>query len=152
MQITPFASRGAFGPEAVESLAAVLRDACRKLGLKDGSGPAAEVVAEMIIRLASTGKYDERGLRAAVLTSLGLRSDVAAAPGDPRHAQDPTMSYLAHCLDAFVAEANIASLGKLLVTETDEAKRQTVFRLLAEEQAKLTALLHRANEPTWRPG
>ena len=62
------------------------------------------------------------------------------------------MSYLAHCLDEFVAQANVESLGKLLVTETDEAKRQTMFRLLAEERAKLTALLHRANEPTRRPG
>src|SRR5215470_16892228 len=116
MQITPFASRGAFGPEAVESLAAVLRDACRKLGLKDGSGPAAEVVAEMVIRLASTGDYDERGLLAAVLTTLGLRHDFAAAPGGPRHPKDRAMSYLAHCLDEFVAQANIESLGNLLVT------------------------------------
>ena len=152
MQITPLVSRGAFSPEAVESLAAVLRDACRKLGIKDGSGPAAEVVAKMIIRLARTGDYDERGLLAAVLTALGLRHDVADAPGGPRHTKDRTMSYLAHCLDEFVAQANIETLGKLLATETDEAKRQTVFRLLAEEQAKLTALLHRANEPTWRPG
>jgi hypothetical protein len=54
-------------------MAAVLRDACRELGLKNGSDPAAEVVADMIIRLASTGDYDERGLHAAVLTALRPR-------------------------------------------------------------------------------
>jgi hypothetical protein len=142
MQIAPFASRGAFNPEAVQALAAVLRDACRELGLKRASDPAAEVVAEMIIRLASTGDYDERGLQVAVLTALGRPRGFASAPSGARHSKDRTMSYLAHCLDAFVAEANIESLGKLLVTETDEAKRQTMLRLLAEERAKLAALLH----------
>ena len=87
-----------------------------------------------------------------MLTTLGLRHDFAAPPGGPRHPKDRAMSYLAHCLDEFVAQANIESLGNLLVTETDAAKRQTVFRLLAEERAKLTALFHRANEPTRRRG
>ena len=142
MQITPFASRGAFNPEAVQALAAVLHDACRELGLKGASDPAAEVVAEMIIRLASTGDYDERGLHVAVLTALGRPGELTAARGSARHSKDRTMSYLAHCLDEFVAEANIESLAKLLVTETDETKRQTMLRLLAEERAKLAALLH----------
>src|SRR5215469_14224239 len=152
MQITPFASRGAFNPEAVQALAAVLRDACRELGLKDGPDPAAEVVAEMIIRLASTGDYDERGLHAAVLAALGRRRELASAPVNPRHSKDRTMSYLEHCLDEFVAQANIESLSELLVTETDEAKRQTMFRLLAQERAKLAVLFRRTNEPTQRPG
>ena len=71
MPITPFVSRGAFSPEAVEALATVLRDVCRELGLKDGSD--AEVVAETIVHLASTGDYDERGLRTAVLMALRAR-------------------------------------------------------------------------------
>jgi hypothetical protein len=51
-------------------------------------------------------------------------------------------------LDEFVAEANIASLRKQLGTETDETKRQTMCRLLREEEAKLAARLRRPNEPT----
>src|SRR3974390_738895 len=96
--ITPFASRGAFSPEAVEAMAAVLRDACRELGLKDGSDKAAERVSALIIRPAGTPHYDEGGLRAAVLTALRLRREVASAPGGPSHSKDGTMSYLAHCL------------------------------------------------------
>ena len=142
MPITPLVSRGAFSPESVEALAAVLRDACRELSLKDGSDPAAEAVAEMIVRLASTGDYDECELRAVVVTALRLRRGFASAPGGPRHSEDQIVSYLAHCLDQFVAEANIESLGELLVTETDEARRQMMFQLLAKERAKLTALLH----------
>jgi len=51
-------------------------------------------------------------------------------------------------LDAFVAEANIAYLRKRLATETDESRRQTMCRLLREEEAKLVARLRRTNEPT----
>ena len=73
MPITPFTNRGVFSPEAVQAMAAVLCDVRRELGLKDGPDRPAEVVAAMIIRLASTGDYDERGLRAAVLTALKRR-------------------------------------------------------------------------------
>jgi len=67
--ITPFVPGGAFSPEAVQALTAVLRAVCRELGIKDGSD-AAQIVAETIIQLAGTGEYDERGLHAAVLKAF----------------------------------------------------------------------------------
>jgi hypothetical protein len=42
--------------------------------------------------------------------------------------------------DKKVARLNIERFRKLLSTETDEAKRQTILRLLAEEEAKLAAI------------
>ena len=69
MPITPFAAGGAFSPEAVQALSAVLRAVCMELGLKDGSDPAQDV-AETIIQLASTGDFDEGGLQAAVLKAF----------------------------------------------------------------------------------
>jgi hypothetical protein len=39
-----------------------------------------------------------------------------------------------------VARLNIEHFRKLLAEETDEAKRRTLLRLLAEEEAKLAAL------------
>jgi len=69
MPITPFRPEGAFGPEAVQALAAVLRTVCRELRVKDGSDPA-QAVAVTIIQLASTGDYDERGLHAAALKAF----------------------------------------------------------------------------------
>jgi hypothetical protein len=43
-------------------------------------------------------------------------------------------------MDKTVARLNIEHFQKKLATETDEAKRQQILRLLAEEEAKLTAL------------
>jgi hypothetical protein len=40
-------------------------------------------------------------------------------------------------LDRTVAHLNIAHFKKLLATETDPVKRQTIERLLAEEEGKL---------------
>jgi hypothetical protein len=40
-------------------------------------------------------------------------------------------------VDKTVADLNIAHFKKLLETETDPVKRQTIERLLAEEEAKL---------------
>ncbi len=40
-------------------------------------------------------------------------------------------------MDRTVADLNIAHYRKLLSTETDAVKRQTIERLLAEEEAKL---------------
>ena len=40
-------------------------------------------------------------------------------------------------MDKTVADLNIEHYKKLLATETDPAKRQTIQRLLAEEEAKL---------------
>lgn len=43
-------------------------------------------------------------------------------------------------MDKTVARLNIEHYRKSLATEQDETKRQTLMRLLAEEQAKLAAL------------
>ena len=43
-------------------------------------------------------------------------------------------------MDKTVARLNIERYRKSLAAERDEAKRQTLMRLLAEEQAKLAAL------------
>lgn len=44
-------------------------------------------------------------------------------------------------MDKTVADLNIAHFRKLLSAETDPAKRQTIERLLAEEEAKLAHAL-----------
>jgi hypothetical protein len=43
-------------------------------------------------------------------------------------------------LDKFVARLNIEHLQRKMADETDDAKRQLLARLLAEEEAKLAAL------------
>ena len=51
-------------------------------------------------------------------------------------------------MDRTVADLNIAHFKKLLAAETDPAKRQTIERLLAEEEAKLKrALAGKAETP-----
>ncbi|HUI14961.1 MAG TPA: hypothetical protein VL048_16000 [Xanthobacteraceae bacterium] len=42
-------------------------------------------------------------------------------------------------MDRTVAHLNIEHYRKLLARETDESKRQTLLRLLEEEEAKLSA-------------
>jgi hypothetical protein len=42
-------------------------------------------------------------------------------------------------MDRYVARLNIEHLRKLLAKETDETKRQTLERLLTDEEAKLKA-------------
>jgi hypothetical protein len=48
-------------------------------------------------------------------------------------------------MDRTVARLNIEHLRKRLADETDETRKQTVLRLLAEEEAKLTALMKPAD-------
>ena len=43
-------------------------------------------------------------------------------------------------MDRTVAHLNIGHYRKLLAQEMDEAKRQTILRLLADEEAKLASL------------
>jgi hypothetical protein len=43
-------------------------------------------------------------------------------------------------MDRTVARLNIEHYRRLLATETDETRRQTLTRLLAEEEAKLRSL------------
>ncbi len=54
-------------------------------------------------------------------------------------------------MDKLVARLNIEHFRKQLETETDEAKRQMLLRLLAEEEAKLAAALNRRPKRTPRP-
>ncbi len=49
-------------------------------------------------------------------------------------------------MDAEIAKANIAHFKKLLETETDEARREVIRRLLAEEESKLDAALKGESE------
>ncbi len=49
-------------------------------------------------------------------------------------------------MDTFVARANIEHYRRLLAKETDEAKREALSRLLADEEAKLRGL----TDPTMR--
>ncbi len=56
---------------------------------------------------------------------------------------DIAVSNLQHnggVMDRTIARLNIEHYRKKLATEDDETKRQTLMRLLAEEQAKLAAL------------
>jgi hypothetical protein len=43
-------------------------------------------------------------------------------------------------MEKFIARENIAHLRDKLATEQDEAKRQILLRLLAEQEAKLATL------------
>ncbi|HVI68493.1 MAG TPA: hypothetical protein VM910_38855, partial [Bradyrhizobium sp.] len=55
---------------------------------------------------------------------------------EPRRAMDKT-----------VADLNIKHFKKLLASETDPVKRQTIERLLAEEEAKLARALAAKGAP-----
>jgi hypothetical protein len=48
--------------------------------------------------------------------------------------------------DKKVAHLNIAHFRKLLASELDESKRQTILRLLAEEEAKVASERSRAKK------
>ena len=53
-------------------------------------------------------------------------------------------------MDRFVARENIAQLRDKLATKPDEARRQTLMRLLAEEGAKLVLLENnQPNKKRW---
>jgi hypothetical protein len=49
-------------------------------------------------------------------------------------------------MDKFVARLNVEHYRKKIATETDEARRQKLLRLLAEEEAKLAAIEAREKE------
>jgi hypothetical protein len=55
-------------------------------------------------------------------------------------------------MDKAVARLNIEHFRKQLATETDETKRQMLLRLLAEEEAKLSAAGGHPQERKRRPG
>jgi hypothetical protein len=49
-------------------------------------------------------------------------------------------------MDRTVADLNIEHFKKLLAVETDPVRRQTIERLLAEEEAKLALALAKKDE------
>jgi hypothetical protein len=55
-------------------------------------------------------------------------------------------------VDRTVLDLNIAHFKRLLSTETDPVKRQTIERLLAEEEAKLARIgAGKGDEPSSKP-
>lgn len=50
-------------------------------------------------------------------------------------------------MDKDIARLNIEHFRKLLERETDETRRNTLLQLLAEEEAKLSALNRTPREP-----
>jgi hypothetical protein len=55
-------------------------------------------------------------------------------------------------VDEYIARLNIQHFRDLLAKEKDEAKRRTILRLLAEEEAKLAAFEARPKgTPTGKP-
>ena len=56
------------------------------------------------------------------------------------------VSPLNRFVDKFVARLNVEHLQRKLAEETDDNKRQTLARLLEEEEAKLAALEASKNE------
>jgi len=50
-------------------------------------------------------------------------------------------------MDRTVADLNIAHFKRLLATETDPVKRQTIERLLAEEETKLAQVQSKDSAP-----
>ena len=58
----------------------------------------------------------------------------------------PAANNKGDAMDKTVALLNIDHYRKMLATEHDETKRQTLLRLLAEEQAKLVVLDHPPNK------
>jgi len=49
----------------------------------------------------------------------------------------------------YVIRTNIERFGELLKTCADDAQRQTIERLLADEKAKLARLGHPSADPLW---
>jgi hypothetical protein len=58
-------------------------------------------------------------------------------PNDRRRKREPQRQ----AVDRTVADLNIAHFKKLLAAKTDSVKRQTIERLLAEEEGKLARIL-----------
>jgi hypothetical protein len=53
-------------------------------------------------------------------------------------------------MDKAVARLNIEHYRKLLAKETDQTKRETLDRLLAEEEAKMAALTDMPDTKQWK--
>lgn len=72
MSITQYLAGAVFDPEAIAAMNAVYTEVCGRLALTDKTDAATLLVAEKIIELAGTGRYDEKSLRRAVLRAFDL--------------------------------------------------------------------------------
>jgi hypothetical protein len=62
----------AFGPDAVNCIAAAYEEALRTLQLTDRTDPLAETVARKIFEIAQTGEREPARISALALKELGL--------------------------------------------------------------------------------
>jgi hypothetical protein len=70
MPINRIVKEAAFDPEEVQAIVAAYEAALARLGLKDRSDPAAEMVARKIVEIARGGERDPERLSGLVVQSL----------------------------------------------------------------------------------
>jgi hypothetical protein len=70
MPIDRIVKEAAFDPEEVQAIVAAYEAALARLGLKDRSDPAAEMVARKIVEIARDGERDPERLSSLVVQSL----------------------------------------------------------------------------------
>jgi hypothetical protein len=70
MPIDRLVKEAAFDPEDVQAIVAAYEAALARLGLKDRSDPAAEMVARKIVEIARDGERDPERLSDRVVKSL----------------------------------------------------------------------------------
>jgi hypothetical protein len=70
MPIDRVLKEAAFDPEEVQAIVAAYGMALARLGLKDRSDPAAEMVAKKIVEIARDGERDPQRLSDLVVQSL----------------------------------------------------------------------------------
>jgi hypothetical protein len=70
--IRPYLKEGAFGPEAIDAMAAAFSDLCKTLDAAGRADLSKEVVASKIIELARAGETDPVVLREMAMSELGI--------------------------------------------------------------------------------
>ena len=88
------------------------------------------LMVKRIVALASTGERDPLRLGLYALTGVEPPPTMAGWTLHPAIAGEPV-------IDRFVARLNVEHFEKLLIKETDEAKRRFLRNLLAAEEGKL---------------
>ena len=73
LPITPFLSKQASSPEAVQVMSCAFTHACERLGLADRKDQVAELVAEKVIELARCGVSDPDELLKRTLEAFNVR-------------------------------------------------------------------------------
>ena len=74
MPIDRIVKQAAFDPEDVQAIVAAYETALARLGLKDRSDPAAEMVARKIVEVARDGERDPQRLSDLVVKSLQAKA------------------------------------------------------------------------------